>query len=214
MSAIEPLIKSAFDSLSPQLNLYSGSIWEPILQETSRRRGKFGEKLAIQIYDQMLKRELPRHRNLVSSTKNSESDMNVLDTLIEIKTSRLWYKQSGDHHFKFQQIRDQQYSYVFLLGYLPDGDLLCWMIPKSVIRANSVGQHGGKVGDVKWSSDISPVDIPDWMKEYGGFWPASSMREPPKALRKKLLSPFESRIQMEKFNRKPALKLASGSRAG
>src|SRR5690606_20259836 len=198
MSAIKPLIKNAFDSLSPQLDLYAGSVWEPVLKESSRRRGKFGENLSIQIYDQMLKRELPRLRSLAKHTKNSESDMDVLDTLIEVKTSKLWYTPNGDHHFKFQQIRDQQYSYAFLLGYLPDGDLMCWLVPKRVIRANSVGQHGGMNSDVKWSANISPDDIPNWMKPYGGLWPASSMREPPKALRLKLLVPFESKIQMIK----------------
>lgn len=206
MSAIDLLIQDAVDSLTPQPDIYAGSPFEPILKESSRRRGKAGEQLAIRIYDMMLRKELPRHAGLVTGTSNSQSDMDVMKTLVEVKTSKLWYnadeKKLG---FKFQQIRDQDYEYVFLLGYVPNGDLWMWNIPKSIIWHNTDGQHGGQYGDVKWSDKIIPGNIPDWMNNYGGLWKASSMKEPQKALRKKLLAPFEAKIAAKKFGRKGSI---------
>lgn len=200
MCAIESLIRNALDSLAPKTDLYAGSIWEPVLKESSRRKGKFGESFTHFVFDEMLKHEVPGCFDLVRSTKNPESDVDIWGTFVEVKTSMLWHTNTKTNHFKFQQIRDQEYSYVFFLGYLPDGNIMCWLIPKKVIRANSTGQHGGKDGNVLWSQNICPDNIPSWMNQYGGLWKAPSLRIPQKSLRKKLLMPFEDKIRKSKLN--------------
>ena len=85
---------------------------------------------------------------------------------MEIKFSTLW--ETGI--YKFQQIRDQNYSYVFALGVSPF-DAHAWILPKSVLAARPPGlrrQHGGARGrDTDWLR-VTAGHEHEWMKPYGG----------------------------------------------
>lgn len=89
---------------------------------------------------------------------------------VEIKYSRRW-KDSG--HYRFQQIRNQEYEYILWLGISADS-VNCWYIPKGVLGISSgtpaegiVPQHGGKTGRDTWVIDLHPEDQPSWLLPYG-----------------------------------------------
>lgn len=196
MCAIDYILDDIKNGLCKKKNNpYENSIWSFFSEQTSRVKGKFGEDFASATYSEMLRYEVPGCFGLVKSTGNTYSDINVWDTLIEVKTSFLWSSSC----FKFQQIRDQKYSYAFLLGLLPNNSTMCWLVPKDIIRAHATGQHGGKDSDIMWLS-IDPNNVPDWLKEYGGVWNTSTTKIPQKSLRKKLLLPFEDNIQKSRLN--------------
>ena len=82
--------------------------------------------------------------------------------------STLW--KSGS--YKFQQLRDQDYSFAVCLGISPR-DAHCWVLPKDVIlshwREGDIRtQHGGSTGrDTAWLS-VDPNAIPQWLRNWGG----------------------------------------------
>jgi|688.fasta_scaffold465147_2 hypothetical protein len=94
---------------------------------------------------------------------NGESDRLISGFETEIKLSTLWDRGI----LCFQQIRDQDYDYIFFIGVMPD-EYLFWSVPKEIALANSIPQHSGKDGnDTKWLL-IDPYNIPEWLKIYGG----------------------------------------------
>ena len=87
---------------------------------------------------------------------------------VEIKGSTLW--QNGG--YKFQQIRDQNYSIIVCLGISPF-NAHCWAIPKAMVmqwwqEGKISSQHGGADGsDTAWLS-VNPSAAPAWLQPYGG----------------------------------------------
>lgn len=57
--------------------------------------------------------------------------------VVKVKSSMAW---GGGDGFKFQQIEDDPYSHVAMLGLQPN-DAWFWLCKKSVARARSGGQH-------------------------------------------------------------------------
>jgi hypothetical protein len=83
---------------------------------------------------------------------------------VAIKFSLLW--EDGD--YAFEQIRNQNYDFVFCLGVSPS-EAHGWLIPKAVVLANTPGQHTGAAGrDTAWIQPFNPGSPPDWMAAYGG----------------------------------------------
>lgn len=134
---------------------WAGSPFEWVMALASRSRGKAGEKLA----EAWLRRSGFR----VEPPRNSGHDRVVNDNPIEIKFSTLW--QSGQ--YVFQQLRDQDYKYILLLGVSPH-EVSVWMPPKAVAFEHAVPQHGGSLGtDTRWLR-FNASSPPSWLGAFGG----------------------------------------------
>ena len=128
----------------------------------SRQKGSIAEQL---ISEYLLKQGF-----LVENSVGSDSDRLVNGVPIEIKMSTLW--KGGD--FRFQQIRDQKYDILFLLGIQPF-QIDAWALPKHVAMhqwqngGNGIStQHGGKRGaDTAWIC-FQAGEPPDWLAHWGG----------------------------------------------
>jgi hypothetical protein len=70
----------------------------------------------------------------VKSSGDSEADLIIAGRRVEVKFSTLW--ESG--HYKFQQIRDQNYEFAVCLGFSPF-DVHCWVISKELLRQYVIG---------------------------------------------------------------------------
>lgn len=127
----------------------------------SRQIGAIGEKLisgwlAAKGFD-------------VTRSPDSDADRIVNGLRAEIKFSTLW-KNGG---FKFQQIRNQDYDFILMLGICPF-DAFCWAVPKSTVMEKwqsgdgIIAQHGGSTGvDTAWLG--FPIDNPPrWLQSFGG----------------------------------------------
>jgi hypothetical protein len=147
------------DYAAPATDPWAGSPFEWILQQrSSRRKGKIGEQLvagwcAAKNFD-------------VVRSGDSEADRLIEGHRVEIKLSTLW--EAGV--YKFQQIRDQRYEYLFCLGLAPF-DARAWLIPKPILLQHVIGymgQHTGASGtDTAWLS--VPASNPQpWLEAYGG----------------------------------------------
>ena len=102
----------------------------------------------------------------VVKSPDSEADRLIEGRRAEIKFSTLW-KSGG---YKFQQIRDQNYDFVFALGISPF-DAHAWVIPKAVLKRHVIGHMGQHTGaaatDTSWLS-VKVGEEPDWLMESGG----------------------------------------------
>lgn len=99
---------------------------------------------------------------------DSDADRIINNKRTEIKFSTLW--ASGD--YVFQQIRDQRYDIVLLLGISPFA-ASCWNVPKDVmvaspLKAGLSHQHGGQRGqDTIWLR-FRATTPPGWLAPFGG----------------------------------------------
>ena len=145
---------------APGALVWEGSPFRWIRARPSRQVGAIGEKLvagwcAARDFD-------------VVRSPDSDADRLINGHRCEIKFSTLW--KSGV--YKFQQIRDQDYEYAFLLGVSPF-DAHAWFVPKAELLAQKgvkgsgvTGQHADG-GETAWLS--FPVDSPPvWLQSYGG----------------------------------------------
>lgn len=147
----------ALDYVAGADDPWIGSPFQWILSQPSRRKGAIGEQLvagwcAAKGFD-------------VVRTGDSQADRIIEGHRVEIKFSTLW--ESGG--FKFQQIREQDYEYLFCLGICPF-DAFAWLLPKSVLREyviGTMGQHTGASGaDTAWLGFQAGAAF-DWMEPYG-----------------------------------------------
>lgn len=122
---------------------------------SSRKRGKAGELIIEQWLAELQMR--------VGRAGGSGADRTVNGHQVEIKTSTLW--ESGT--LVWQQIRDQEYSHVVLLGIEPQR-VRVWCVPKDVLRGHAVPQHTGSSGtETLWLS-VDAESVPSWMEAHGG----------------------------------------------
>lgn len=124
--------------------MWTGSPFEWITHMPSRSRGAIGEKI-ISMW-------LASYDFNISRSPDSEADRIIEGKRVEIKFSTLW--KSGT--YTFQQIREQNYDFVVMLGLSPQ-DAYCWVINKSdIIKLWKIdhiieGQHTGREGgDTAW----------------------------------------------------------------
>lgn len=140
-------------------NRWIGSPFEWIKHRPSRSIGAIGET--------MVSMWLTQYKFNVSRSPDSEADRIIEGKRVEIKLSTLW----EGNFYKFQQIRDQNYSFAIMLGLSPE-DAHCWVFTKENIieLINSgviTGQHTGKSAtDTKWLQ----IDRKNYnfFKQYGG----------------------------------------------
>lgn len=146
------------DYMAGEADPWEGSPFAWIKGRPSRQVGAIGEKLvagwcAAKGFD-------------VTAAPNSDADRVIHGHRVEVKFSTLW--ASGG--YKFQQIRDQNYDYLFCLGLSPfDGH--AWLVPKPVLYDHVIrhtGQHTGAGGtDTAWLG-FPAGSPPDWLHPYGG----------------------------------------------
>lgn len=126
-----------------------------LMRLASRRRGKAGELIASEWLEQL-------GYDLAPPT-NSGHDRLVNQHKVEIKFSTPWNGAT----YVFQQLRDQDYEFVFLLGVSPMVEN-AWFAPKAEAFGRAIPQHGGATGtDTRWLH-VSIASVPAWMKPYGG----------------------------------------------
>jgi hypothetical protein len=129
-----------------------------IRREPSRRKGAIGEALV---------RDWAAQEGMrVERPTDSGHDCRIDGLPVEIKFSLLW----AGGQFVFQQIRDQSYEIVCLLGLEPQRVRL-WAVPKGVVWEHATGQHTGAAAqDTKWLR-FPAVQPPEWLRPYGGTLP-------------------------------------------
>ena len=139
---------------------WQGSPFAWIKKRPSRQVGAIGERLveeffATQGFD-------------VDRSPDSDADRVISGIRVEIKFSTLWKNDL----YKFQQIRDQNYSALICLGVGPFS-AHCWTLRKSEVMENwgvagrLPHQHGGQSGqDTAWLS-VDPANVPVWLRPYG-----------------------------------------------
>lgn len=154
---------AAFISLSDDLSgAYAGDLvpWKGspfawILTLPSRTKGAVGEKL--------ISGWLVRSGFRITRPAHSGCDIVVNGVNFEVKFSTLW-KSGG---YTFQQLRDQDYAYVFCLGISPQA-VHAWLLPKQIAWDHAIPQHGGSKGqDTRWLT-FSAANPPLWLEQYGG----------------------------------------------
>ncbi len=140
--------------------MWENSPFKWIKHRPSRSIGAIGEKIIASW--------LAMHNFNVTRSPDSNADRIVEGKRVEIKFSTLW--KSGD--YKFQQLRDQNYDFVIMLGISPN-DAHCWVVPKQeIIRLWKVekkicSQHGGASGsDTAWVN-LTPDNTFKPLAEYG-----------------------------------------------
>lgn len=141
--------------------IWRGSPFEWIHLQPSRTKGAIGEKL-VEGWCSLKGFE-------VKKSPHSDADRIINGHRVEIKYSNLW---KDGRSYTFQQLRDQEYDFYFLLGISPR-DVHAWFIPKNEIMSGDFKmgvtyQHAGRRGhDTRWLR-IDATCPPDWMHEYGG----------------------------------------------
>jgi hypothetical protein len=77
--------------------------------------------------------------------------------------------------WKFQQVRDTKFDFLFCLGLYPDS-ASAWLIPKAELYLNGElqdregwgRQHGGKTGKEDSWLIVPTNKVPKWLGEFGG----------------------------------------------
>ena len=153
-----------FFQISKQLSLeyqqrskeWKKSPFNWILQQPSRTKGTIGERL--------VKEWCQQEKFSVTKPSNTEFDLLINKRRVEVKCSTLW--AAGG--YTFQQIRDQDYEFIFLLGISPHA-VHAWIFPKKKIPFDEIkNQHAGKQGKDTWWIHVDPNCPPEWMKEQSG----------------------------------------------
>lgn len=155
--SIAKSLKSSY-VLDASIDPWANSPFAWIKTRPSRQVGKIGEQIVAAWCKQK--------GFIVSKSGNSDADLVLNGHRIEIKFSTLW--ESGV--YTFQQLRDQDYEYAFLLGLSPSA-AHGWFVSKGVLRQHVIGhtpQHAGKAGsDTFWTS--FPATTPhNWLRPFGG----------------------------------------------
>lgn len=139
-------------------NPWEGSPFAWILSTPSRRRGAIGERL--------VSGWCVAKGYSVARSPDSEADRLIHGHRVEIKFSTLWTNGG----YKFQQVRDQNYDYLFCLGVSPF-EAHAWLIPKPILFEHVIGvtgQHTGATGtDTAWIG-FQAGSPPGWITPYGG----------------------------------------------
>lgn len=99
----------------------------------------------------------------VAAADGDGFDRRVQGYRFQIKFSTEW--EQG--FYKFQQIRNETYDYLFCLGVAPQA-AHAWVISKEAAFGNCEGQHTGSKGtETRWFQ-CEPASPPDWLLGCGG----------------------------------------------
>lgn len=124
---------------------------------SSRSKGAVGEQLVAQF--------LGHYGFDITDTEGTDSDIGVNGAKVEIKLSTEW--QEG--HYRFQQIRDQDYDILFCLGLSPFS-AYAWVAGKQNIVFDEIAhQHDGSRGRDTWWITAAPKSISHtWLNPQNG----------------------------------------------
>ena len=132
-----------------------------IRSKHSTTKGKIGEKL--------IAAWCKTNGFDVRRSPDREADCIIEGYRFEIKFSTPW-KDGGTGVFAFQQIRDQDYDYLFALGVSPF-DAHAWVLPKAILRERVIGRMGQHTGSGSDETDWLRFKVGqeyEWMEPYGG----------------------------------------------
>lgn len=150
-------VRRRYEDLDAQ---WRGSPFSWLLRLPSRRRGAAGEELVARWCEAM---GLRVERVGSTGRRPGEADRLIEGRRFEIKFSTLW----ANGLYVFQQLRDQDYQYVFCLGVSP-ADAHAWVLPKPLAWSHAVPQHGGRAGrDTRWLH-VDPARPETWLRPWGG----------------------------------------------
>ncbi len=96
---------------------------------------------------------------------NHQSYLVLKGKRVQVKLSTRW----DNGQYRFQQIRDQPYDYLFCLGLSPD-DIHTWFIPKDdaiAHLAGTSGQHTGAGATETLWLNVDPSLPQGWLSAYG-----------------------------------------------
>jgi hypothetical protein len=153
-------IEYSTDELTDEDIAWLGSPFAWIREHASGTKGSIGRGLAAAIFE-----------SIAPPVVRTGLALRVNGAQIRVKFSMAWNLQS----FRFQQVRDDPFEYIFCLGLRPDV-AYGWLIPRPELivdgvwqeRDNLTGQHGGIVGtDTHWF-EVDPANPPEWLVHYGG----------------------------------------------
>lgn len=160
LAALAGQLERDDEKIERRRQIWEGSPFYWIKSRPSRSIGAIGEKLvagwaATKNFD-------------VTRPSNRDHDRLIEGLKVEIKFSTLWIDRPT---YTFQQLRDQDYDYCFLLGVSPF-DAQAWFVPKAEISYDRppelVPQHGGSRGsDTRWLT-FDAAHPPTWLLAYGG----------------------------------------------
>ena len=136
---------------------WAGSPFEWIIKLPSRQKGKIGQQMvAAHCRESGLQ--------VIEGVGDSEANLLIDEHRVEVKFSTLW--ETGI--YKFQQLRDQNYEFIFFLGISPHA-AHAWVFPKTEIPFDELPkQHGGKHGTATWWVSFIPNNPPQWMRKQSG----------------------------------------------
>ena len=140
-------------------DLWKGSPFEWVLQLPARSKGKLARNLIA---------SLCKSRGILAERTRDASETLIFNGIqYAIKFSTLW--KNGI--YQFQQIRSQGPEYIICFGISPFKGH-CWIFSRDYAIAHGKQQHKGANGAEYWLT-ISPKDVPEWAKEYGGAMDAA-----------------------------------------
>lgn len=141
---------------------WAGSRYAWIRNLAPARRGKAG--------GQLVDRWLRATGVDVAPRLNSEHDRVVAGRKAEIKLSTLW---TGTGEYTFQQLRDQDYELLILLGVSPE-KVHAWVLPKHAALAHLTADMGARTAgaDARWLT-FPAARPPAWLAPYGGPLPTA-----------------------------------------
>lgn len=101
----------------------------------------------------------------VQSGTGTDGDRLIQGAAVQIRMSTLW--NAG--LYKFQQIRDLDYDYLFCLGLSPH-EVHAWLFPKAVLDRHVIGRMGQHTGSASHETawiELKPAAEPTWARPYG-----------------------------------------------
>ncbi len=160
LAALAGQIAKDESKIAKEQELWRDSPFYWIKSRPSRSIGAIGEKLVAGW-------SATKGFNVVRPN-NSDYDRQIEGLKVEVKFSTLW---TDFPRYTFQQLRDQDYDYVFLLGISPF-DAHAWFVPKSEVTYNRppelMPQHNPKKEpNTRWLT-FEAANPPAWLTRFGG----------------------------------------------
>jgi hypothetical protein len=140
---------------------WKNSPFDYIRRLPSRTKGTVGQTLARSVF-----------YGYGYKPNKGKNSFKIGPSTIISRSSMVW--ETGE--WKFQQVRDTKFDFLFCLGLYPDS-ASTWLIPKDELfladgsltdRDGWGRQHGGQAGTEDAWLIATPDDVPKWLGAFGG----------------------------------------------